>query len=66
MPGSLLGGGQLEFAVNDRQQLVIDTGDLSAANMPCRYAYSFRLGGFDLGIQPDAVREAPKTEMVHD
>jgi hypothetical protein len=63
---SLLGGGPLEFAVNQRKQPVIDVGDLSAGNAPCRYAYSFRLEGFDLDIQPDAVREAPQTEMLHD
>jgi len=63
---SLLSRGPLKFTINDRQQPVIDVGDFSAANAPCRYAYSFKLEGFDLDIQPDAVQQAPKTEMVHD
>jgi alpha-L-fucosidase len=63
---SMLGRGEVDFTVNDRDQLVIHVGDLSAANAPCQYAYSFKLSGFDLDIQPDAVKQAPKTKMVHD
>ncbi|MCH5376116.1 MAG: alpha-L-fucosidase, partial [Planctomycetes bacterium] len=63
---SLLGRGKVDYTINDRKQPVIDVGDLSIDNAPCHYAYSFKLDGFDVDIQPDAVKEAPKTEMVHD
>jgi alpha-L-fucosidase len=63
---SMLGRGKLDFEVNDKKQLVIDVADLSAENAPCKFAYSFKLAGLDFDIQPDAVKEAPKTKMVHD
>ncbi len=63
---SLLGDGGLPYSVNAKKQLVLDVSGLSASNAPCQYAYSFKLTGFELDIQEDAVRQAPKTEMVHD
>ena len=63
---SMLGGQGLQYSVNARKQLVIDVPAMSRATAPCKYAYSFKLTGFDLDIQADAVMEAPKTEMVHD
>lgn len=45
---------------------MVDASAVSAENAPCTFAYSLKLAGFDLDIQPDAVVEAPKTEMVHD
>jgi len=61
---SMLGGAGLKYRVNARKQLVIEAPRMSPA--PCKYAYSFKLAGFDLDIQADAVKEAPKTEMIHD
>ncbi|MBN2296909.1 MAG: alpha-L-fucosidase [Pirellulales bacterium] len=63
---SLLGYGKLDFTVNDRKQVVIDVSGLTESNAPCPFAYSFKLSGFELDIQPDAVKQAPKTKMVHD
>jgi len=63
---TLLGRGKLDFTVNDRKQLVIDTAGISASNAPCPFAYSFKLSGFELDIQSDAIKKAPKTKMVHD
>ncbi len=64
---SLLGNdGTLPFTANEKKQLVVDTTSVSAANAPCKFAYSLKLAGFELDIQPDAVQEAPKTKMVHD
>lgn len=56
----------LKFTVNDKKQLVVDTSGISATNVPCKYAYSLKLVGFEVDVQPDAVRRAPKTDMVHD
>lgn len=56
----------LPFEVNAKKQLVVDASAVNAGNAPCTFAYSLKLEGFDLDIQPDAVVEAPKTEMVHD
>ena len=63
---SLLGRGPLKFKINAKRQPVIDVAGLSADNAPCQYAYSFKLKGLDLDIQADAIKEAPKTKMVHD
>ncbi len=63
---SLLGHGKVDYTLNDEKQPVLDVGDLSAADAPCRFAYSFKLKDFDLDIQPGAARKSPKTEMVHD
>lgn len=54
------------FEVNAKKQPVVDASAVSAENAPCTFAYSLKLEGFNLDIQPDAVVEAPKTEMVHD
>jgi alpha-L-fucosidase len=56
----------LKFTVNDTKQLVIDASGVSPSNAPCKYAYSLKLVGFEVDVQPDAVKESPKTEMVHD
>lgn len=63
---TLLGRGKVDFTVNQKKQPVIDVGGLSAENAPCKHAFSFKLEGFALDIQPDAVQEAPETEMVHE
>ena len=52
--------------VHDKKQLVVDTSGMSAANAPCKYAYSLKLVDFEVDVQPDAVKQAPKTDMVHD
>ena len=58
--------GSLPFEVNEKRQLVIDVSSFRPESAPCEYAYGFKLTGFDLDVQPDAVKKAPKTEMVHD
>lgn len=64
---TLLGrDGPLRFDVNAKKQLVVDTSAVDSDSAPCDYAYSLKLEGFEVDIQPDAVVEAPKTEMVHD
>jgi alpha-L-fucosidase len=63
---SMLGGQGLKYSVNAKGQLVIEVPAMSQATAPCKYAYGFKLTGFDLDIQADAVKKAPKTEMVHD
>ena len=56
----------MRFSVNGKKQLVIDASAMSESKAPCKFAYSFKLAGFDLDIQADAIRKAPKTKMVHD
>lgn len=56
----------LPFEVNGKKQLVVDASAVNSDNAPCDFAYSLKLEGFELDIQPDAVVEAPKTKMVHD
>ena len=44
----LSNGRKIPFEVNARQQLVLDLSGIRAENAGCRYAFAYRLEGFDL------------------
>jgi alpha-L-fucosidase len=42
----------LKYKINDYKQLVIELPELSENDRPCKYAYSIKLSGFELGVNP--------------
>jgi len=42
----------LKYKINDYKQLVIELLELSENDRPCKYAYSIKLSGFELGVNP--------------
>jgi len=56
----------LKFTVNDEKQLVVDASGMNESKAPCKFAYTFKLAGFEVDVQEEAIKKAPKTEMVHD
>ncbi len=46
----------LKYRINEYKQLVIEVPQLSEEQRPCKYAYSFKLSGFKLDVNP--IREA--------
>jgi len=40
--------GTINYRVNDQNKLIIELPKLSEKDLPCKYAYAFRISGFDL------------------
>lgn len=42
----------LKYRINNHKQLVIEMPPLEPQNRPCKFAYSFKLSGFEFGVNP--------------
>lgn len=51
--------GDISYSVNDEKQLVIQRPDLSPEHRPCKYAFAFKLTGFDVELHEAARPSSP-------
>lgn len=49
----LLGHGKVDFEINKKGQINLEYPDLPEKDRPCKYAYCFKITGFDHELHPD-------------
>jgi alpha-L-fucosidase 2 len=53
----------INFMVDDNGRLTLTLPQLSEIELPCKYAYAFKISDFDLGVNPFAGQDAVKPKI---